>query len=332
MKLFYSDLVSEDDKWQGLNITIQEQDRKPNFYIETCGERFFRLKYTNQTLFWARQHFIHYGACIIKTFSQPKIEEHLVSPILSHDIENNRNLSELEKLKAWSKYFVFALKRNKNAFYYNGNWEIKAFIPITGSWDYRRINNKESYLGYSDLEKSINNDVMQYVSWFCSNNNPLDFVSLRVVDKNSGRLKWWRKKVRENTLPPILLYFVSGLDTYIILDGHYRLMASILENVAPNILTISPYQRHTYNIDPSRKTQMLNTLENRKRNRQLNTKQKNDLLIQAHTETEEYFTQTTKAWSCKESVCVKEMVQHLDSINKAELAQKFFDVSDGKGW
>lgn len=60
----------------------------------------------------------------------------------------------------------------------------------------------------------------------------------------SGRVKWWRKQiVRANeetssSLPPVLVWFFSGLDGYVVLDGHDRLLAASLEGKGVNVLCL----------------------------------------------------------------------------------------------
>ncbi|MGB8939405.1 MAG: hypothetical protein WCD21_04060 [Streptomyces sp.] len=34
------------------------------------------------------------------------------------------------------------------------------------------------------------------------------------------RVKAYRKQARDGTLPPVLLWWVSGLDCHLVLDGH----------------------------------------------------------------------------------------------------------------
>jgi hypothetical protein len=56
------------------------------------------------------------------------------------------------------------------------------------------------------------------------------FLVRRMSPETSGRVKWWRKKAREGLLPPVLLWRFSGLDSYVVLDGHDRLLAAALED------------------------------------------------------------------------------------------------------
>ncbi|MEU2075140.1 hypothetical protein [Streptomyces sp. NPDC013489] len=55
---------------------------------------------------------------------------------------------------------------------------------------------------------------------------------------DDSRVKAYRKQAREGTLPPVLLWWVSGLDCHLILDGHARLAAAIAESVEPPVLEL----------------------------------------------------------------------------------------------
>ncbi|MCX4095796.1 hypothetical protein [Nocardia sp. alder85J] len=56
-------------------------------------------------------------------------------------------------------------------------------------------------------------------------------------DVDSPRVKAYRKQVREDILPPVLLWVASCLDGYVLLDGHVRLVAALAENaVAPTLV------------------------------------------------------------------------------------------------
>jgi hypothetical protein len=48
---------------------------------------------------------------------------------------------------------------------------------------------------------------------------------------DDGRVKAWRKVAREGHLPPPLFFWVSGLNVFLLLDGHARLLAAQLEQV-----------------------------------------------------------------------------------------------------
>lgn len=60
-------------------------------------------------------------------------------------------------------------------------------------------------------------------------------------DAEDGRLKSWRKRARDGTLPPVLLLYVDILAKWLVLDGHDRVHAALLEGVEPPLLGLWPY-------------------------------------------------------------------------------------------
>lgn len=55
----------------------------------------------------------------------------------------------------------------------------------------------------------------------------------------TARVKAYRRQYREGVLPPVLLWWVSGLDTFLVLDGHDRLVAALAEAGRPHVLALA---------------------------------------------------------------------------------------------
>ncbi len=58
--------------------------------------------------------------------------------------------------------------------------------------------------------------------------------------EDDGRVKSWRKRARDGTLPPALVLYVDLLGKWLVLDGHDRLHAALLEGVTPPLLGLWP--------------------------------------------------------------------------------------------
>lgn len=68
-----------------------------------------------------------------------------------------------------------------------------------------------------------------------------DILPLRALSPaGAGRVKAYRRQYREGILPPVLLWWVSGLDTLLLLDGHDRLVAALAEEAVPDVVVLSP--------------------------------------------------------------------------------------------
>ncbi|MGW8601608.1 hypothetical protein ACWGLB_22050 [Streptomyces sp. NPDC055893] len=77
-----------------------------------------------------------------------------------------------------------------------------------------------------------------YVDWYL-HDGEFEVLPLRPMPAaDDSRVKAYRKQAREGTLPPVLLWWVSGLDCHLVLDGHARLAAAIAESVEPPVLEL----------------------------------------------------------------------------------------------
>jgi hypothetical protein len=78
-----------------------------------------------------------------------------------------------------------------------------------------------------------------YLDWFTGSGSwgvvPLN----RLPEFDDGRVKSYRKQLRDGILPPVVLWWISGLDSYVLLDGHYRLVAALAEDQEPPLLALN---------------------------------------------------------------------------------------------
>ncbi|MFD7155188.1 hypothetical protein ACFV9C_11335 [Kribbella sp. NPDC059898] len=77
-----------------------------------------------------------------------------------------------------------------------------------------------------------------YLDWFGDGWNGL--LPLRELPPDdAGRVKAYRKQAADGTLPPVLLWWVSALDGWLVLDGHCRLVAAQAEGIEPPVVQLS---------------------------------------------------------------------------------------------
>lgn len=83
------------------------------------------------------------------------------------------------------------------------------------------------------IEAAIHDCLFRWDLWH------IHLLPTRVLSPaNDGRVRFFRKLARKKTLPPVLAMWCSGLATHLVLDGHDRLHAALLENVLPEVITI----------------------------------------------------------------------------------------------
>jgi hypothetical protein len=76
-----------------------------------------------------------------------------------------------------------------------------------------------------------------------------------------GRVKSWRKRAREGTLPPALLLYVDLLGKWLVLDGHDRVHAALLEGIAPPLLGLWPVHEEVLPSSPEGQRGVLQAAE-----------------------------------------------------------------------
>lgn len=200
-----------------------------------------RLMFDIQPLIWATPTYSYYGIWVLTNSVTSSKKTQLFDFIKSSEIENIYSFKSKNSLKLWRDFFLKRLSQSPTSFIYNGLWQINT-LPVKskslGKWFFG-----DSYKKYS---KSVNSYITfdpqqifkenpSYIAWEGDSNN---LIPLKAVNPEDSRLKWWHKKILEDRLPPILVWYISGLCAYVIIDGHYRLYAAIKNNYQPNFIVI----------------------------------------------------------------------------------------------
>ena len=134
--------------------------------------------------------------------------------------------------------------------------------------------------------------------------------------EDSGRVKFWRKKVKEGTLPPIVLMHMSQLSNSIIIDGHSRLMASILENVPPKLIILYPTIEQEIKPDLKQADKRAKALIKQfETNPNLKLKQMNQLLISFYDDRPWLVRRTTAKFNKDENQWNFEVKKLIEELN-----------------
>lgn len=149
-------------------------------------------------------------------------------------------------------------------------------------------------------------DICPYIDWSYSNPYPLIYFHKPLVD--DGRVKWWRKKVKKNTCPPLLVWYQEHLQAHLLIDGHARLQAFLLEDTLPKVICISHVLHHqvpktdeTKAKDNNILTAIHNNLNYGKK--PINVDELNRLLIETHSPSHDYHR----------VVSIGKLIAHMDS-------------------
>jgi hypothetical protein len=83
-----------------------------------------------------------------------------------------------------------------------------------------------------------------HITWFGHGAPPEDLRDVlplrRLSSPDAARVKSYRQEHADGILAPALLWWVSGLQTLLVLDGHDRIAAALAEGAAPPVLVLAP--------------------------------------------------------------------------------------------
>lgn len=236
MNLYWKDILDIEGNWMYLHIDISASNAACRIY--SGGHKRFKLSKNTDTLFWGTidQYF---GVWFLRNDLFWESNTGIIPPIKSNLIETLKQENKVHNEQYWSRFFAKELSKSEYSFLNNGTWSIsKAIINRSVSEKWRVTN----------LESSFDCQPLSYIQWGITRNSII--IPLKGKPHlQMGRLKWWRKKVREHACPPILVWFVNSLDCFVLIDGHHRLQACLLEQIPPSIYVINEVRKHTYNTD-----------------------------------------------------------------------------------
>ena len=274
MKLHWKDIHNDAERWYGLavQLTPAEADAqcKPAMRIESGANGRLKLMQGETPLLWATVCQRHEGAHVLRSFNNfaPAIPPGSIDSAL---VEHISRLEPACRLPAWSRHFASALAASPTSFFYPGLWLLAGVKPDGDAWTFTAErwsgNGRTGNWSVREATQALRASPVSFISWFVHHEGDVDsqdtdsLVNLRkLTGDDEGRLKWWRKKARERSLPPVLLWFVDALQAYVVTDGHLRLQAAILENLPPDFIVSYSAQEEAIYQDPVKQQHIVNAV------------------------------------------------------------------------
>lgn len=272
---WWKDLIDRNNTWQGLELTVQKQAASEHAMEMLSGHHGrMVLQFQKETLFWATMLKDHSGAWLVFNSEHP-YQRSLLPPITSGDVESIGKKEAHSWTGGWCRYFARQLMNAPAPLLPARRWLLRPMMPVKPApYFYQQPKPVESWRFHSPAcDGNINCDWMLYgedfpdlaspekvrlVDWWWGGNLLLGRYPVTV---DAGRLKWWHKKCREGSLPPVLVWYIGGLASFVILDGHYRLQAAIEEGVPPMFLVLSELNEREYHSEPEHQARILRALQ-----------------------------------------------------------------------
>jgi hypothetical protein len=212
----------------GALILEVEQHELPGLRVEIAGRGLLALRQNDSVVLMAHVHADRFGVEYASTgrFRSP------IPPIRTARTATLAADTGERWQARWARHFATALTGTGDGPLHTGRWVMSA---------------EASHLRPTAPASTVADRWAQlllpadrgWIDWFVDN-GAWQVLPLRpLAEPDAGRVKSYRKQARDGILAPVLLWWISGLDCYVVLDGHDRLVAALAENTEPPLLAIS---------------------------------------------------------------------------------------------
>ena len=229
------DLAAElDPRYRGLVLEVAESARSA-LMVQIAPPELLRIQQSGTTLISARIESGWYGVNWVRHRPVTPV----IAPITSAEAEQLG-----ADLMRWAHHFTTALVGSEHGPLGRGRWTIRPVALRGGMTPSRQRDEVGCDIAYWEPEVGWNAE-NGYIDW--GSIGAAAVLPLRHPSPpDSSRPKAFTKMARAAVLPPVLLWWVSGLDCWLVIDGHDRLTAALAANVAPPILGLQRLSRHSH--------------------------------------------------------------------------------------
>ncbi|WP_461030318.1 hypothetical protein, partial [Streptomyces sparsus] len=217
-----TDIRQDDGTWTGLSLDVRSP-RRPGLCLYSAERRLLLVQHSRPVLLAevAEDH-CEVGFWRTDAYRSP------VPPLRADSVR-----AAAGRPDRWAHRFTrYLLDAPGGSPLHDGRWLLSRDSPLSHGNHSRRP--PAEYWSSMLVEGHPDG----YVDWF-THSDSWEVLPLRPMpEADDSRVKAYRKQVHDGTLPPVLLWWVSGLDCHLVLDGHARLAAAIAESAAPPLLQL----------------------------------------------------------------------------------------------
>lgn len=330
----WKDIETDAGRWFGLALDCPPHDPpagsapRPALRLETGARNRIKLVQGDVPLLWATLCDDYAGVHVLRSFAPARAP---IPPaaIDAAVVERHAAIAPALRLPAWSRFFARVLSESPAAFLYPGLWMLAGVWPRDEGWSSFASETLRNHWQWPihGAREALREDPVGYLDWWYGSRG--DLLNLRrPAPPDDGRLKWWRKKARENALPPVLVWYLRCFDACVIVDGHIRLQAALLEDRPPEFIVAYSAQAQEVVADTQQQAHIVASierqLENAPRGKRLSTEQVNAVLLAAFDD-RPHLQPVTRAWARVPSDAHwrNEVGLHLQAIGRGEALRDF---------
>ena len=203
---------------------------RPPIHLQAAAGGYLRLVGAAGPVLWGLVDSGWYGIEIVRA-NDAAI--HVVPPIRADDAANAPGRAgSLEFLNWWTRRYATLLSASSDTPLARGRhylMEPAASSPSTRA--------QHLSLRPAQLEDLLEQREDFEFSW---DHGYVGLLLTRQLSAASdGRVKMWRKRAKDGALPPLLTWWCRGLFAHVLLDGHDRVHAALLEGTTPDVIVLA---------------------------------------------------------------------------------------------
>ncbi|MFP2929423.1 hypothetical protein ACLESO_30345 [Pyxidicoccus sp. 3LG] len=255
----------DDTDWQllpavpGLLLEVPSEGRwrqRPSLHVEAAGDCLLRLTSGGQPLLWSRIDSWWDGCGFLRGTAPTPWRLPPITSAEARDVSAAHAPATEEWYSAWAHRFVRELERAEASVLHAGRWCLRPLLPVPVDKAASYPSVPASHGGdLPDAPHSLDEALrfepfwVEPWDWGGEDRPPVRSGAVRSLREPSpasdGRVKAWRKHARDGTLPPVLLLYFQLVGKWLVVDGHDRLHAALLEGLAPPLLGLWPVLERT---------------------------------------------------------------------------------------
>ena len=214
--------------WRGLEFTATGAPTRPALRPVVLGPHTMMLVQGTDTLLAARVD----GRWQELTLERRGAVSDVVGPITA---DRSRRIGESDGADWWTRWahhLCDALQITTFGPVHPGRWMLRSLrLADPTAPELRELTTDDAEVVTFDDLRSVRLDLVRTAT---------SVVPLRPLsEKDSARVHAWSKHIDDRSLPPVVLWWVAGLCSWVVIDGHDRLVAARSHGVTPPMLGLS---------------------------------------------------------------------------------------------
>ncbi|GLW34522.1 hypothetical protein [Actinoplanes regularis] len=165
-----------------------------------------------------------------------------IAPLRASHAATIADSDEENRGERWAHHFASALESARQSPLHDGSWllDTRHTRPESTPW---------ASVAAQRWTQRLLAENPGAIDWIAQHGDSQVLPLRRLSDATDTRVKSYRRQARAGILPPVLLWWISSLYSYVVLDGHDRILAAVAEDQWPSFIALAPADRRSTDLD-----------------------------------------------------------------------------------